>query len=68
MQHGNRNLSLTKHFSAPHFSPEQRALFAIARREWLIFKRYPSWIVAVLIWPVIFPAVYILERACPGRS
>jgi len=49
------------------FLSELRALFAIARREWLIFKRYPSWIVAVLIWPVIFPALYIFgARALAG--
>lgn len=49
------------------FLSELRALGAIARREWLIFKRYPSWIFAVLIWPVIFPAMYILSaRALAG--
>lgn len=49
------------------FLSELRALFAIARREWLIFRRYPSWIVAVLIWPVIFPAMYIFgARALAG--
>jgi ABC-2 type transport system permease protein len=49
------------------FLSELRALFAIARREWLIFKRYPSWIVAILVWPVIFPAMYIFgARALAG--
>jgi ABC-2 type transport system permease protein len=49
------------------FSAEWRALWAIARREFLIFKRYPSWIFAVLIWPAIFPAMYILSaRALAG--
>lgn len=44
-----------------------RALAAVVRREWVILRRYPSWIVAFFIWPVIFPAVYILgARALAG--
>ena len=38
---------------------EIRALLAVVRREWIIFRRYPSWIVALILWPVIFPMVYI---------
>lgn len=46
---------------------EARALAAVSRREWRIFLRYPSWVVAVLIWPLIFPATYILAgRALAG--
>jgi len=46
---------------------ELRALWAVVRREWTIFLRYPSWIIALLIWPVIFPLVYILiGRALAG--
>lgn len=46
---------------------ELRALAAVVRREWTIFRRYPSWIVALLIWPVIFPMVYIFSaRALAG--
>lgn len=46
---------------------ELRALGAVIRREWIIFRRYPSWIVAIAIWPVIFPAAYILSgRALAG--
>lgn len=46
---------------------ELRALAAIIRREWVIFMRYPSWIIAMFIWPVIFPAAYILSgRALAG--
>jgi ABC-2 type transport system permease protein len=46
---------------------ELRALWAVIHREWLIFRRYPSWIVALFIWPVIFPAAYILSaRALAG--
>jgi ABC-2 type transport system permease protein len=44
-----------------------RALWAVIYREWLIFRRYPSWFVSLLIWPVIFPAAYILSaRALAG--
>lgn len=46
---------------------ELRALIAVARREWIIFRRYPSWVVALFIWPIIFPASYILSaRALAG--
>jgi ABC-2 type transport system permease protein len=40
---------------------EWRALRAVVRREWTIFRRYPSWIIALFIWPVIFPMAYILS-------
>jgi ABC-2 type transport system permease protein len=46
---------------------EINALKAIIRREWTIFRRYPSWIVALIVWPFIFPAAYILSgRALAG--
>jgi len=46
---------------------ELRALYAVFRREWIIFKRYPSWIIALFVWPLIFPAAYILSsRALAG--
>ena len=38
---------------------ELRALLAVARKEWIIFRRYPSWVVAFLIWPVLFPYAYV---------
>jgi ABC-2 type transport system permease protein len=44
-----------------------RALGAVIRREWTIFLRYPSWIVSLFIWPIIFPMGYILTaRALSG--
>ncbi|HET9587349.1 MAG TPA: ABC transporter permease [Anaerolineales bacterium] len=44
-----------------------RALEAILRREWRIFMRYPSWVIALFIWPLIFPMMYILTaRALSG--
>ena len=46
---------------------EVRTLLAVFRREWTIFRRYPSWIIALFIWPIIFPAAYILSsRALAG--
>lgn len=46
---------------------ELRALLTVAWRDWVIFVRYPTWVVGLFIWPVIFPAVYILSaRALAG--
>lgn len=46
---------------------ELQALWAVVRREWTIFVRYPSWIISMLIWPIIFPMGYILTaRALSG--
>jgi ABC-2 type transport system permease protein len=46
---------------------EARSLAAVVRKEWLNFVRYPSWIIAMFVWPVIFPAAYILgARALAG--
>jgi ABC-2 type transport system permease protein len=59
--------SLTQH----NFAAEVRALRAVIIREWTIFRRYPSWIIALFIWPVIFPAAYILSSqalAGPNNS
>ncbi len=51
----------------PGFGSDLRAFIAIMRREWTIFRRYPSWIIALLIWPLIFPMLYILTaRALSG--
>lgn len=44
-----------------------RALMAVSRREWLIFIRYPSWTIQLIIWPLIFPLSFILTgRALSG--
>jgi len=51
----------------PGFSSDLRAFIAVLRREWTIFIRYPSWIIALIIWPLIFPMMYILTaRALAG--
>lgn len=51
----------------PGILSDVRALAAIVRREWRIFTRYPSWIIGLFIWPLIFPMMYILTaRALSG--
>jgi len=57
------NLSLAQ----PGFWAEARALGAVIRREWTIFRRYPTWLISLLIWPLIFPMAYLLTaRALSG--
>ena len=48
------------------FFSEIRALFAIARKEWIIFRRYTGWVVAVLVWPVLLPFGYIMTARALG--
>jgi ABC-2 type transport system permease protein len=39
------------------------------KREWVIFLRYPSWFIALFIWPIIFPLSYVLTaQALSGRD
>jgi ABC-2 type transport system permease protein len=59
--------SLTGSLGKPGFGSDLRALFTVMWREWVIFTRYPSWIIAMFIWPLIFPMLYILTaRALAG--
>lgn len=61
------HLPRQRSLSRPGPGTALRALQAVVWREWLIFKRYPSWVIGLLIWPVIFPAAYILSgRALAG--
>jgi ABC-2 type transport system permease protein len=58
-----------KSLGQPSATAGLRAFWGVARKEWTIFRRYPSWIVAMFIWPVIFPAVYIFTaRALAGPN
>lgn len=51
----------------PGLGSDLRAFLAVVRRELTIFTRYPSWIVALFIWPLIFPMMYIFTaRALSG--
>jgi ABC-2 type transport system permease protein len=53
--------------SRRNLGAELRALWAVAHKEWLHFVRYPTWIVSLFLWPVIFPMAYILgARALAG--
>ncbi len=58
---------VSRSLGKPGLASDLRALGAVVRREWTIFRRYPSWIIALLIWPLIFPMMYILTaRALSG--
>jgi ABC-2 type transport system permease protein len=60
-------MELVRNASRPSLPAELRSLWAVVRREWLIFVRYPGWILSLIIWPVIFPFAYILSaRALAG--
>src|SRR5690349_2372994 len=59
--------SMAGSLGQPGFLSDLRALVAVMRREWVIFTRYPSWVIALFIWPLIFPMLYILTaRALAG--
>jgi ABC-2 type transport system permease protein len=57
----------TRSLANPGAGADMRSLWAVVRKEWLIFVRYPSWIIALFIWPIIFPLGYVLTaRALSG--
>ncbi len=59
-----QTISLSKRAS---LLAELRALWAVAKREWSIFVRYPTWFISLFVWPIIFPASYLLpSRALAG--
>lgn len=61
------SLSMQSSLSRTNWIAGLRALLAVVKKEWLIFIRYPSWVIALIVWPVIFPAAYILGgRALSG--
>jgi len=44
-----------------------RAVWASGKRQLTLFVRYPSWLIAVCIWPILFPFAYIFSsRALAG--
>jgi ABC-2 type transport system permease protein len=62
-----RSLVIPKPGFTERMLGELRALGAVARKEWLYFVRYPSWIISLFIWPLIFPMAYIFSaRALSG--
>lgn len=53
--------------SKPSLAAELRAFGAIALRRARVFVRYPSWIISMIIWPLIFPVAYLFSaRALAG--
>lgn len=51
------------------FLTDLHAFWAIVRKDWLNFVRYPSWVLALFIWPIIFPLSYLLTaRALSGTD
>lgn len=62
-------ITLTRSLACPTFLSGWRALWAVMKREWMIFVRYPSWVIALFIWPIIFPLSYVLTaQALSGRD
>lgn len=53
-------LPVLQPLSKSGFIAQVRAFAAVMWREWFHFVRYPTWIIAFIIWPILFPAVYIL--------
>lgn len=48
-----------------------RTINAVFRKEFIQFVRYPTWIISAVIWPMIFPLMYILSAlgmAGPDKS
>lgn len=45
---------------------ELRALGVMARKEWTIFRRYPTWIFGFVVWPIIFPLGSIFAARALG--
>lgn len=62
-------IRLTGSLARPNFLAAWRALWAVMKREWMIFLRYPSWVISLFIWPIIFPLSYVLTaQALSGRD
>ena len=44
-----------------------QAVWAAGKRQLLTFVRYPSWLIAMCIWPILFPFAFIFaSRALAG--
>ena len=64
-----QTLPLTRSLGRSDFFSGWRALWAIIKREWVIFLRYPSWFISLFIWPIIFPLSYVMTaRALSGKD
>lgn len=59
--------TMQQSLARPGFVANLGAFWAVTRREWTIFVRYPTWVIALFIWPMIFPMAYLLTaRALSG--
>ena len=59
--------TMQQSLARPGFTANLQAFWAVTRREWTIFLRYPTWVIALFIWPMIFPMAYLLTaRALSG--
>lgn len=48
-----------------------RTIMAVAKKDLIQLLRYPTWIIQTIIWPLIFPLLYILSAlgfSGPGRT
>ncbi len=48
-----------------------RTILAVGKKDLIQMVRYPTWIIQMIIWPLIFPLLYILSAigyAGPNRS
>lgn len=62
-------ISLTRSLGRSNFFSAWRALVAVMKREWVIFLRYPSWVISLFIWPIIFPLSYVFTaHALSGKD
>jgi ABC-2 type transport system permease protein len=63
------SITLERSLGKSNFLSGLRALGAVMKREWMIFIRYPSWVISLFIWPIIFPLSYVLTaQALSGRD
>ena len=65
----NQALPLTRSLGRSDLLSGLRALWAVIKREWTIFVRYPSWIISLFIWPIVFPLSYVFTaHALSGKD
>ncbi len=65
----NRFKTFARREHAPTIASQLRALGAVAWKEWQIFRRYPSWIIAMIVWPTLLPLGFIFTaRAFSGPT
>lgn len=61
------NRTFSNSLARPGFFTDLLSFGAVVWREWLIFVRYPTWVISLFIWPIIFPMGYLLTaRALSG--